>query len=956
MLTEARATGWWDMAPATSSTGEVVVADAPAAERAWAPETLPGRSAEFRVLEDFLVSPSTDPAAVIVEGDPGIGKTTLWLAAVDLARGLGYRVLSTRAAAAESVLSYAGLADMVGDIEADAWAGLPEPQRLAMDRVLLRAGADGRATDQRAVAAGFLSVVSWLAEAMPVLLAIDDLQWLDSSSMAVVAFAARRLPSRVRILATIRSDSDCGGPPRWLHLPRPEALRRIRLQPMSLGGLRAVIAERLGRSLCRPTLVRISEVSGGNPLYALELARAIDDDTTTTEVGLPGSLAQLVADRVGGLSSQVRDVLLAASCIAAPTVDLVAAASDTGLDKVVELLEDAENKGIIDIDGHRIRFTHPLLARGVYTGAAPPRRRAMHRRLAQILEEPELTARHLALAASSHDTRTLQRLDRAAQMAHMRGAPTAAAELLDLAIRLGGDTPQRRIGLAANHFNAGDTRGARALLEQTVAQMAPGTRRAQALCLLAVISLVDAGFANAARQLRRALGEVGDSPGVRVQILTMLSFAQFNVDGPAGPAVESIEDAVTAATRLADPHLLSQALSMRVILRFLSGAGLDETSLRRALKLQDHNADTPALFRPAMHNAMVRAWTGQLEQAHQTMCDIRRGCAERGEENELIVVAFHSALTEIWRANFADAAELAEDAMERALQLGGDLPLSVALIMRAALAAYAGHEHHTRRDAAAALAGLRRCGPNLLTAWPTAIVGFLEVSLGNYDAALTALEPLLSAADPRSDATEIFTASFLPDAVEALIGTGRVDDAEPLVDALERNGRRLDRAWMLAVGARCRAMLAVARGDLAGATLAAKQAMVEHDRLPMPFERARTQLLLGQLQRRQRHREAASATLRDALSAFERMGTMLWANRARAESTRLDVGPRQAGALTRSEQRVAELAGSGMTNSKVAAALFISPKTVEAHLASIYRKLDIRSRAELGRHVSEFEK
>jgi DNA-binding NarL/FixJ family response regulator len=182
---------------------------------------------------------------------------------------------------------------------------------------------------------------------------------------------------------------------------------------------------------------------------------------------------------------------------------------------------------------------------------------------------------------------------------------------------------------------------------------------------------------------------------------------------------------------------------------------------------------------------------------------------------------------------------------------------------------------------------------------------------------------------------------------------GRSADAEPLIDALERNGQRLGRPWMMAVGARGRSMLLADRGDLDAATAAAAQAIVAHDRLPIPFERARTLLLLGQLQRRKRRKESASASLQEALDIFVRLDIPLWADRARAELVRANVGPRRSEQLTPSEQRVAELAASGMKNRDVAAALFISPKTVEANLARIYRKLRIKSRAELGRHMGK---
>jgi len=185
---------------------------------------------------------------------------------------------------------------------------------------------------------------------------------------------------------------------------------------------------------------RIHEVSGGNPFYAIELARAIAERAPGVETSLPRTLADVVRARLGGLDPHVHDALLAASCMAAPTVELVSTATRSDDDRLIELLENAESNGIIAIDGNRIHFAHPLLARGVYTEAAPGQRRTMHRRLADIVDEPELRARHLALAATSGDQLTLRALDTAAESARVRGAPAAAAELMDLAIGLGGDT------------------------------------------------------------------------------------------------------------------------------------------------------------------------------------------------------------------------------------------------------------------------------------------------------------------------------------------------------------------------------------------------------------------------------------------------------------------------------------------------------------------------------------
>ncbi|MCT7661833.1 ATP-binding protein [Mycobacterium deserti] len=911
------------------------------------PTRVVSRRAESAAIENLLASVSSGPSALTVEGEAGIGKTTLWLAALERARELGFRVLSTRAAPTESALAYSSLAGLLEAVDEAVLADLPPPQRLAVGRVLSRVGVDGPVTDQRAAAAGFVSVVERLAEASPVFVGIDDLQWLDSPSALVVSSAARRLTGPVAFLATVRTGPNNHHFEPGLELRRPDALNRIRVGPLSVGALHAVLTERVGRSFSRPKMTRIFDVSGGNPFYAIEIARSMDEQGADGEASLPTSLAALVRARIGALSVSAREVLLAAACLADPTVEAIAQANNADAERILAVLEDAENKGIVEIRGHRVRFSHPLLTRGVYSDTTAARRRAMHRRLAAVAEEPELKARHLALAAATGDQHTLSALDTAAELARKRGAPAAAAELLGLAIGLGGDTPQRRIRSAAYHFNAGDTERARVLLLDTIERLEPATLRAEASSLLGFVHLFDDGFAEAVDVLTRALDEAGGDLALRTRLLITLSYARYNA-GRFGAATGSIEDAVAHAERLGQPHPLSQALSMRATLWFLRGDGLDTASLARAVDLDDQDADIPMAFRPRMQNAMLLGWTGQLDRAHHELASIRRRCMERGEENELMFVAVHTVLVAIWRGNFTDAALIAEDTMERALQLGGDVPMFVAMTIRAALAAYAGQENQARRATSEALAASQRCSASLLVVWTITTLGFLEVSLGNYDAALGAVAPLLSNLDAAPRATEIPAASFVPDAVESLVALGRLADAEPLVSLLEQNGARLDRAWMLAVGARCRAMLLAAYGDVDAAYEVVQTAMIHHARLPMPFERARTQLLVGQIQRRQRKREAASATLREALAAFEELATPLWADRARSELKRAS-GVRTQAELTASEQRVAELAASGVTNREMAAVLFISPKTVEANLSRIYRKLNIRSRAELGR-------
>ena len=911
------------------------------------------REPQASAIAKFLTSVVAAPSALVIEGEPGIGKTTLWWETIERARSDGFRVMAARPVAAESVLAYTSLADMLDGIETAILAELPEPQRIALDRVLLRGDAEDAPADQRAVAAGFLSVVTILAEMTRVLVAVDDLQWLDSSSRLVVAFVARRLAGRVGVLATLRTgDNDSAG--LWLQLPRPDSVRRITVPPMSVGALHAVVSDRLERSFSRPTMLRIEEASRGNPFYALEIARMMGDHESNAEISLPDSLKELIRSKVRGGDADVDDAVLAVACLAAPTVGLVARALGSDLHVVSAQLEAGESRGILEIDGEKLRFSHPIFARGVYNDAAPERRRAMHRRLADVVDEPELRARHMALGSTTGNVETLQSLDSAAESARMRGAPAAAAELIGLAIALGGSTPQRLVQAAADHFNAGESGRARALLEQAVAQLEPGVARAEAMGWLGYVRLLDDSFPEAADLLDGALAEAADDPAVLVPMLVALSFALFN-SGRLDESLQRVEEAVENAESMERPDLLSLALGMRATVRFLQGHGVDEPGLQRALQLEDHEANIPFALRPTVQNAILRSCAGKLDWAHDQMTSLRQRCIEHGQDGELmLVVAFQGTLVEIWRGRFAEASLIAEDTMELARQLGGDLPLSVALTCRALLAAYMGRVDEARTAVDEARAANERCGSVRLGEWPATALGFLEVSLGEYGAALDALSPLLARVELMPDATEIIAASFIPDAVEAMVALGRLEPAEQLVTALERNGSRLGRDWMLAVGCRGRAMLLAAGGDVEAAVGAAEQAMSAHERMAMPFERARTQLLLGQLQRRQRLKGVSAASFQDALAAFDDLGTPLWADRARTELGRVSLGARRK-VLSASERRVAELATSGMTNRNIAAAMFISPKTVESNLARIYAKLGIHSRAELGRHVGELD-
>jgi DNA-binding CsgD family transcriptional regulator len=348
----------------------------------------------------------------------------------------------------------------------------------------------------------------------------------------------------------------------------------------------------------------------------------------------------------------------------------------------------------------------------------------------------------------------------------------------------------------------------------------------------------------------------------------------------------------------------------------------------------------------------LQLWTGRLSEARERLTALRKSMSESGDESNLDLILLWLSAVETRSANFAAAAEFAEEIAYYATVTGSQSFLAFASAQRACVRAHRGEIEETRRDCAEAAAVADRIGHTFPYVFIAAALTLLELSLGNPAAGWAACEAITVGLeeDGIRDPSMPF---FLPDALQALIVLGQLDRAEALLDAFEGRGRELDRPWVLATGGRCRGLLFAARGDLAGATAALEQALREHQRLEMPFELARTLLVKGVVERRARRRAQARQALEQAFEIFERVGAPLWAERTREEIARLGLHRAGRGELTAGERRVAELAARGLTNREVAAELFVSPKTVDANLSRVYRKLGISSRAELGARMGE---
>jgi DNA-binding CsgD family transcriptional regulator len=911
-----------------------------------------GRDGELVAAAGFLDGLAVGPAALVFVGEPGIGKTTLWRTTVELERSRGCHVLTAQPAEAEALLAFGVLADLVEPVFESVVPQLPEPQRHGLAVALLREAPGPDPLDPRAVSTAMLSVLRLLAAKGPVLVAIDDLQWIDRASARVLEFVVRRLDGLPVGVVACERNSDHGtrlDPGRAL--PR-DRYTRLTLGPLSLGALHQVLKQQLGRSFPRRTLVRLQGESGGNPFFALELARSLPEDGSTAQVlTLPENLRRLVDNRIAALPKLTQEVLLAASALRSPTVDVVMSATPGRSVESLRALERAAAAGVISIDGRRIRFSHPLFAAGVYASAPPQVSRLVHRRLAPLVEEIEERARHLALGAEAPDERLAVIVAEAAEHARRRGAPEVGAELLEHAVIL---TPEdqtlerqrRSIQASEYQFHAGELRRARQTMEALLPGVPAGPERANALRLLGEIRYQGDSFAEGIGLLEDALRHVGKESSVESAIELRLAFGTLAMaDYPA--ARRHAHRALELAEQVDEPTSLAEALASVAVLDLLTGRGLDQSKMDRALRLEDPHHQTPFMMRPSRVAAYLAFYAGHLTRSDELLSPLRQRILETGDESDLPYADSYLVWSACWRGDLAEAASYADEGMEAAVRTGSDSLQSMALGFAALPPAYAGDADLATSRAAECLALASRTGRGLSTLWAKWATALLALSQDDPRAADAALGPL-STNFEQQGVPEPIRAFFLPDEIQALIALGRYERAERLLAVFEEAALRLERRWALMLADRSRALLLAARGDLDGASAAASEALERCDGLELRIEVARTFLVAGAVERRRRSKHRAADHLRQALELFDHVGARLWAQRARAELDRVGLRPSSSTELTVSEIRVAQLTASGLTNREVAAQLFISPKTVEANLARIYRKLNIRSRAELG--------
>jgi DNA-binding CsgD family transcriptional regulator len=915
---------------------------------------LVARDGELARLGRYLDRVGTASGTLLLTGEMGIGKTALLRRGAGLAVARGYHLLTASPTEVEMPLEFAALADLLAAVPAERIRQLPDPQRRAIETAVLRERDPAGAIDARTIATAVSAVVRALAVTAPVLLAVDDIAWLDAPSARVISFTMRRAAGMpIGLLAALRTDFSGICPATLIDELDSATVEQLPVPALSSSATAKLLAARRGRLVSRPEVARIQRLSGGNPLFALELG-AVDSGQHGQ---LPPSLRRLVDHHLGALSSGERDLLLLAALTAQPTVPVLrAAAGDApaaqrALDAVVRM-------GILTESGEQLSFAHPVL-RSVISGSADPAtRRAAHRRLAKVADRPEARARHVALAAPGRDDVAAAAAEDAARIAAARGASDTAAELAAHSVRLTSaernrDGVRRTALLAEYRFHTADIAGSEKLLAALAEQVDRGPQRAEVLLRLARCrAYLGQPLASWTATLNQALAQASGDNALSAAIQRDLGVAANNA-GDNEAAVRHISQALELARRGGDTAMQAQLWARLALVHFFSGDGVRHDLIERAISAGPSPAGVSIELRPTIMIGYVLHLSGHLDRARGLYEQEYARAGDDGVESGIPILLFGLVETEVYAGNLDRAEQLAERGFEL---LEDDDPSPSRLFItagRALVHAYRGRVEAATADFRAAEILSAAQGVTDLLPLAAHAVGVAGLPAGDFAGVHEQLAALSPAA--RGAIAEPAMVPFIADDVEALVRMGRLEAAAELLDPYEQRAREMDRGWARAAAARCRALLRAAQRDQAGATASADEAVDLHRRLSFPLERARTLLVAGEVHRRARHRGRAAAYFGEAAAIFDACGAPAWAARARAESSRNGdpAGPargRDPG-LTSAEQKVAELAAEGRSNADIAAELFMARRTVEAHLSRVYRKLGVRSRTEMSRRL-----
>ena len=611
-----------------------------------APHATVGREHELEAVRALVGSIDEAPQALFLEGPPGIGKTRLWLEGVGFARAAGIRTLTSRATEADAQFAFAAVGDLLREPIEEVLEELSAPQRRAIATALLLEDAAGSPPAQPAVAAAVLGALRVTSRSAPVLVAVDDLQWLDPPSFAVLGYALRRLEgARVGFLATVRTAHEAAVEDLIRSLPEERTVR-VAVAPLTVAALYELVRERFGLALARPTLIRLHELSDGNPFYALEIARLIasseDPSRNGNDLPVPPDLAELLRTRLATLSPATRRMLLTAAALARPTRTVLAEA----LGDADEELREAVAAEVLEGAPETIRFAHPLLASVLYADSTAADRREVHTRLSATANDLEERARHLALASTQPDEEVARALDDATEHARSRGAVAAAAELAVQAAQL---TPRasaaarvRRIAAAAEFLYAsGGTEEAVEMLERALEDTPHGKDRATLLLCLGTITFEAHDTRVGRATCLRALEHAAEDDGLRARIHERLAFVAGGAVGFREAAWHA-EQAVELARRVGDTATLARALARVASQRLNCGQGFATALFEESIQLENELGGLELDYGPSAVYARALLDVGRLVESRallEALCERGRATADAAVNLPLFLLA-----------------------------------------------------------------------------------------------------------------------------------------------------------------------------------------------------------------------------------------------------------------------------------------------------------------------------
>jgi DNA-binding CsgD family transcriptional regulator/tetratricopeptide (TPR) repeat protein len=900
-----------------------------------------GRDAERDLIGSLLDGARESRSGVlVVRGEAGIGKTALLEDARDRAGDM--QILSVRGVEYESELPFAGLHQFLRPA-LHLLDGLPPAQGRALSGAL---GLSDRAGDERfLISAACLTLLSDLAERRPVLCLVDDAQWLDTPSADALLFVARRLDAEgIVLLAAVREGY---------------ALRfEGRQVPMlDLGALApdaaAAVVDRRVEGLLDPAVRdHLVTEAAGNALALVELPGALTTSQLAGEEPLPAvvplshDLERLFLGRVRVLPEPTQRLL---TVIAADNTGRVGTVLDAAasLGIPVDALDAAERAGLVSVHGSTVGMRHPLIRSAVYQASSSFERRNVHLALARALGDdldPDRRAWHRAAAAIEPDAEVADELERTAERARLRSGHGAASAALERSGELSVDPPSRArrlVAAATEAWHAGQPRRASTLLDTAKVPGADWRLSAEVRHLRGVIQLRCGVLVDACDTLMAGAEEV--APHDPRKALEMLLEAR-EAAGWAGDTPRTVE-----ADRRAAALTPGDDCESRFLADLLVGVGSvyeGEASagtelLHRALKQAD-GFDEPTWLAWA---AMGARAVGDEDREAALMRRAISLARASGAVDKLTYVLLAYVLAELLAARLDAAADAAEG-LTLAREAGLTNAASTHLAMLAWFAGARGSEEECRSSAAEARLLAHPHGASFATSIAEWGIGLLELSRGRPDEAVARLSV------PKDGRPGVghpyFALMSAPDLVEAHVRAGRKELAREAFAPFAGFAEAGAPAWARAIAARCVALLQ--DGDDGAADF--EEALRLHDQADRPFDRARSALLYGEQLRRQRRRVEARVQLRRALEAFEELGATTWAERARSElrasgETARKRDPSTVSQLTPQEVQVARFVAEGLSNKEVAAQLFLSPRTIDAHLRNVFGKLGLTSRTQL---------